>query len=450
MEVQKKAYAINQDDKPYGVFAEIGAGQEVVRHFFKSSLSSRTIAKAISAYDMVVSDEIYGSCQRYVSFERLNRILEKEYSLLAKRLSSEKQEKQFFVFANTVTTQTRSRGKSHGWVGLRFQHEPKAPFSEVVLHTKLFDKSQQQKVVGILGVNLIYATFYKRKNIDDFFSSLREGLEKQLCVDHITFNGPAFSSFDDRAANIALVIHGFARSVCFDPQAVPVQIDDVVFGRPILLMPGVFRPITKINLDILKKGKEHCKRFLKKDDPVFPILEISMCTKENKTVDRRDLINRIETIAATGHHTMLSNFTLLHESKQYLQESTDHFIFLIVGSILLETIFDSNYYIHLSGGALESFGKLFDDKTKILIFPYKKNDLCYNSKSFYPQKDILHLYKYLLENEKIVDIVDCESIDFSISSEELRQLFKEKSSKWKDLVPSNIVELIESKKMFMN
>ncbi len=67
----QKALSVNLTRPKYGTFAEIGAGQEVVRWFFQAGGASGTIAKSMSAYDMTVSDAIYGSCARYVSRQRL-------------------------------------------------------------------------------------------------------------------------------------------------------------------------------------------------------------------------------------------------------------------------------------------------------------------------------------------------------------------------------------------
>src|SRR6516164_5112875 len=81
-----KALRINLDPIRYGTFAEIGAGQEVARWFFRVGAAAGTIAKSISAYDMVVSDAIYGPTDRYVSRRRLSAMLEHEYQLLVERL----------------------------------------------------------------------------------------------------------------------------------------------------------------------------------------------------------------------------------------------------------------------------------------------------------------------------------------------------------------------------
>src|SRR5215510_16321479 len=84
----QKTLKINLDAHKYGTFAEIGAGQEVGRWFFRVGGASGTVAKTISAYDMTVSDAIYGKCERYVSRQRLQTMLDHEFSLLQERLSA--------------------------------------------------------------------------------------------------------------------------------------------------------------------------------------------------------------------------------------------------------------------------------------------------------------------------------------------------------------------------
>ena len=122
----QKALQINLDPTKYGTFAEIGAGQEVARWFFRVGGAAGTVAKSMSAYDMVISDAIYGHAERYVSRQRLETMLEREYALLLERLSQTRGDKtKFFVFADTVVARSYSQqNDAHGWLGIRFQSEP--------------------------------------------------------------------------------------------------------------------------------------------------------------------------------------------------------------------------------------------------------------------------------------------------------------------------------------
>src|SRR5437763_11158529 len=160
----QKAFQINLDPTKYGTFAEIGAGQEVARWFFRVGAAAGTIAKTISAYDMTISDAIYGRADRYVSKQRLEMMLEHEYPLLLERLEEKRgATTKFFVFADTVVAKSYSRqDDAHGWLGIRFQTEPKAPPSQINVHVRLWDKAnvQEQEALGSLGVNLVHGPMY--------------------------------------------------------------------------------------------------------------------------------------------------------------------------------------------------------------------------------------------------------------------------------------------------
>jgi len=155
----QKALQINLDPSKYGTFAEIGAGQEVARWFFRVGGATGTIAKTISAYDMTVSDSLYGQCDRYVSRERLQGMLDHEFQMLLKQLDKKRgASAKFFVFADTVAARSYSRQEdSHGWLGIRFQTQPRAKPSEIMVHVRLNDREnvQEQEALGILGVNLV-------------------------------------------------------------------------------------------------------------------------------------------------------------------------------------------------------------------------------------------------------------------------------------------------------
>ena len=103
LETEQKALEINLDERIYGAFAEIGAGQEVVRWFFRVGAAAGTVAKSISAYDMMVSDAIYGCGDRYVSRTRLQAMLDHEFELNIERLGEKRGDTTaFFAFADTV------------------------------------------------------------------------------------------------------------------------------------------------------------------------------------------------------------------------------------------------------------------------------------------------------------------------------------------------------------
>src|SRR5438270_3856747 len=195
----QKALQINLDPTKYGAFAEIGAGQEVARWFFRVGGAAGTIAKTMSAYDMTISDAIYGAADRYVTRQRLHSMLEHEYTLLEDRLKDKRgASTRFFVFADTVKARgykQQQADESHGWLGVRFQAEPLGPPSDIIIHVRLLDKENvpQQEVLGVIGVNLIYAALYLHQDPRTFVHSLLDNLTAEhVEVDMIKFSGPAF------------------------------------------------------------------------------------------------------------------------------------------------------------------------------------------------------------------------------------------------------------------
>src|SRR6266576_1067887 len=234
----RKALQINLDAKKYGTFAEIGAGQEVARRFFSVGGAAGTVAKTISAYDMAVSSGLYGPTQRYVSRQRLESMLEQEFSQLLERLGSGRGDsKRFFVFADTAAT--RSYGKSEngrGWLGIRFQAEPRQEPSEIIVHAHLSDSTaaRQQEALGILGVNLIHGAFHRRNPVEDLVAGLMDGLSReQVEIDMIKLSGPAFAGVDNRLMSLQLVEAGLTDAAMFTANGQVMQPSEVLYKKPI-------------------------------------------------------------------------------------------------------------------------------------------------------------------------------------------------------------------------
>ncbi|MEO0405510.1 MAG: TonB-dependent receptor, partial [Bacteroidota bacterium] len=250
---------MNQD--LYGTFAEIGAGQEVVRHFFRAGGASGTIAKTISAYDKDFSDAIYGkeAKGRYVCKSRLENMLRHEYGLCVDRLSRKNHPtKKFFAFANTVATINYHKTiQGHGWFGMKFQTSPEAEANTVIIHVRLRENDAllQQATIGVLGVNLIYACFYLYKSPEEFLLSLYDNLGRdQVEIDMIMMDGPDFEEVDNRLMSLQLVKNGMTDAVIFSPDGRNLQAADVLYKKNILAIRGSFRPVTKVNIDMIMKG----------------------------------------------------------------------------------------------------------------------------------------------------------------------------------------------------
>lgn len=447
----KKALNINLDDTRYGTFAEIGAGQEVVRYFFQAGRASHTIAKTISAYDMTFSDEIYGKAGRYVSEKRLITMLDHEYRLLHERLAHTRGDKTcFFVFANTVTTSSDS-DRCHGWVGVRFQTRPRGPMNDIVLHVRLLDRFrlQQTEALGILGVNLLYAALYHGSDGTSVIRSLAHNLSsKRIEVDMIRFTGDDLAHIDNRLMSLELVLQNLSEAVLFGPSGEVCQASDALFKKPVMVQRGTFRPVTKVNVEILKRGLDHMRLDLKAsgDASAEPtaLFEISMHDESNTS----DFLDRVDTLSALKQMVLVSKFFLFYQLKCYLRMHTDQAIGLVVGASHLDKLFAPAFYQNLPGQFLEGISRLFDDHTKLYVFPFKSELLCLTADTFNPSAPFHHLYRFLVEKKHVVDIANCDEVDTSIHSEQVRELLAQKNSQWEQFVPEPVRDRIKTRRLF--
>src|SRR5438105_9044771 len=223
IDTHSKALKINLDPRWYGTFAEIGAGQEVVRWFFRVGGAAGTIAKSMSAYDMKVSDAIYGRAERYVSRGRLQAMLDREFDLDVERLGKERGDNtSFFAFADTVVARSFKGGNEcHGWMGIKFQSHPHDEASQLIVHVRMLDAeaSLQQEALGIVGVNLLYGAFFLHHEPEQLVESLLDQLTTgRLEIDMIELNGIEFRHVDNRLMALKLVQLGLSGAAMFGPK----------------------------------------------------------------------------------------------------------------------------------------------------------------------------------------------------------------------------------------
>jgi hypothetical protein len=453
-----KALEINLDESIYGTFAEIGAGQEVARHFFQAGKASATIAKSISAYDMTFSDEIYGKESRYVCLPRLLKMLDHEYSLLEERLRKQRGDNtRFFAFANTVSTGSQDgigTAKSHGWMGVRFQSKPNAPFNDIIMHVRLWDRFRlaQQEALGVLGVNLMHLAFFPAETAEGRISSLIHSLNtRRVEVNYISFSGPDVQHLDNRLMCLELVKQGLTEAIVFGPKSEVIHVADELYRQPVLVQRGTYRPVTKSNLEVLDRVRhQFCKHPLLKDAGPKVLLEMTMAslTGDQGVVNEEDFLHRVDTLSTLGHDVMVSNFRLFYQMKWFLRQYTDQAIGIVVGAHLLPKIFDESFYREMPGGILEGMSRLFDDRTRMFVYPYKEKAGLVTAASFKAPANLQHLYQHLTGNEWLVDALDCEDIDTSIQSSDIRGLLEKRDPKWKTLVPDKARKVIEERQLF--
>ncbi|AWM14797.1 nicotinate-nucleotide adenylyltransferase [Flavobacterium sediminis] len=456
--IKDKALRINLNDNIYGTFAEIGAGQETVRHFFRAGASSGTIAKAMSAYDKDFSDAIYGIEEdgRYVTESRLKKMLAHETRIIEDRLKRDKHpNKIFFSYANTVATiDFAKKFKGHGWVGIKFQVEPDEDYNEIILHIRFKenDARLQQETLGILGVNLIYGAFYKHNDPKKLLRYLYDHLDKdQLEIDTINFSGPRFANVDNRLMSLQLVKNGMTDAVMFGPDGNNILPAAVLYKKNILALRGSFRPVTKVNMNMYKKSYDMFIRENKVDEEnTFVVFEITLSNlKAEGEIDERDFLDRAELLCSLGQTVMISNFQEYYKVVEYFSNYTKARMGLTMGVSNLVEIFDEKYYRHLSGGILEAFGKLFYRDLKVYLYPMKDEDgNIINSDNLKVYPRMKELYKFFKFNGKVVDIQDYEEENLDIFSRKILKMINNGESGWETMVPSGTAEIIKTHHLF--
>jgi hypothetical protein len=456
--IKDKALRINLNENIYGTFAEIGAGQETVRHFFRAGGSSGTIAKAMSAYDKDFSDAIYGDEEdgRYVTESRLRKMLAHETELIEQRLHRDKHpNKVYFSYANTVATiDFAKKFKGHGWVGINFQLEPNEEYNEIILHIRFkeTDARLQQETLGTLGVNLIYGAFYKHDDPKKLLRYLYDHLDKdQIEIDSVNFSGPIFKDVDNRLMSLQLVKNGMTDAVMFNPEGKNILPAAVLYKKNILALRGSFRPVTKVNMNMYKRSYEMFIEENKVDkDNTFVIFEITLSNLRSEgEIDERDFMDRAELLCSLGQTVMISNFQEYYKVVEYFSTFTKARMGLAMGVNNLVDIFDEKYYRHLSGGILEAFGKLFYRDLKVYLYPMEDEDgKIINSQNLKVHPRMKELYKFFAYNGKVVDIETYDKKNLKIFSREVLKQICANEPGWEDNVPEGVPELIKKDNLF--
>lgn len=453
-----KALEINLDKSIYGAFAEIGAGQEVARHFFRAGAAAGTIAKTMSAYDMKFSDDIYGKepSGRYVCESRLVKMLKYEYTLMHERLDARSADTCFFAFADTVAAKSFSGvGESHGWMGLRFQHELKAAASEVIIHVRMLDVEnvQQQEALGLIGVNLIYAAFRRSNDRESFVTELMDGISMdRLEIDMIRVSGPAFENIDSRLLSLELVKRNYCQAVMFAANGEVLQASDALYKKNILVCRGSYRPPTHVNIDMLEKGLRTFQKEIGKNAGEFLVLpEMSMHNlTERGQVDNEDFLARVDLLTVINRPVLITNFKDFSGLNDFISTYNRAQVAFVMGYYSMSQLFDGTQYADVKEGILGGLGKLTGHNTRILVYPSKEDDGdgINTLDSLQVSDSIAALVEYLKKTKKLQDINDYSKDHFSIWSRVVLKMIQEGESGWEAMVPPDVEKRVKEKCLF--
>lgn len=451
---ERKALTINLDEEKYGTIVEIGAGQEVARQFFNAGAAAGTIAKTSSAYDMQISDSIYGKASRYVSRERLHQMMSHEYDLLMERLREKRSRNTtFFSFADTVTAKSfKQKNECHGWMGIMLQLYPGAPPSKIVLHVRMMDDTNQlqSEALGILGVNLIYGAFFHPQRPQWIIESLLDNLEQdRIEVDKINFTGPYFEELDNRLMNLHLVRSWCCRAVMFDAKSAPTVPGEALRKKNTLVIRGSYRPPTKVHVDMFEAG---LRQFTEVEgiEPsnVLMLAEITMADiNADPNRDDEAFLSRIDLLTKLGYHVLVSDYLRYFRLRSWIRRYTSNTLGIVLGVLDFDQLFDEKYYDGLEGGILEAMGKLFSDNTYVYVYPAIMEGKLITLDSIEVSPNEVHLLKHLIHHQAMVPAQYFNEDNLHIRPSRILKEIASGRGNWEQQVPEEIAKEIIDRKL---
>jgi len=452
-----KALQVNLDTRRYGTFAEIGAGQEVVRWFFLAGGAAGTISKSISAYDMKVSDAIYGQCKRYVCRDRLQSMLEYEQDLNLERLKAERGDTTaFFTFADTVSARNyHGTNECHGWMGVRYQAHPRDENSQIIIHVRMLDTTNalQQEALGIVGVNLLYGACMLHHSPDQLIESLLDGLSTaRIEIDMIEFSGIEFRHVDNRLMSLKLVQLGLTSAAMFGAKGKVLQPSEVLRKKAVLVERGSFRPVCNTNIDIMRCAYE---RFVEESgvekDSVLQVMEITMSNlMADGQIDYRDFLARADMLVASGMTVLISDYFQYYRLAAYLSRYTKSKIGISMGIGSLRELFDEKYYTALEGGILESFGRLFKNDLKLYVYPLRDAETgeLTTIENLQVSDELKNLYNYLIDRGCIEQLTNHDEKCLTVFSRDVLDKIAKGDKTWEEMVPEKVAKVIKTQGYF--
>jgi hypothetical protein len=452
----QKALKVNLDPRWYGTIAEIGAGQEVARWFFRAGGAAGTVAKSISAYDMAVSDAVYGKSGRYVSMARLQAMLDLEFQLNLERLDNERGDSNaFFAFADTVTARGyRGGSECHGWMGVKFQAHPRDDPSQIIVHVRMLDAEAalQQEALGVVGVNLLHGAFFLHHEPETMVESLLDRLTTgRIEIDMIELKGIEFRSVDNRLMALKLVQVGLSGAAMFGPDREVLQPSEVLRKKAILVERGSFRPPTVVNIDMLESALAKFEA-----DPEVASRDVLMLTELTMAnllagggdVDRRDFLARADLLAACGMTVLISDYVEYHRLAAYLAWRTDGRIGMVMGVPSLMDLFNESNHANLPGGILESFGRLFKNDLKLFVYPMLRDEKVTTVDDLVVAADLQPLYDYLARRGSFVGLDNYKPEYLPILSRDVLRRIAGGDALWETMVPQEVGALIKKRGFF--
>lgn len=457
LSTKEKALKVNIEFPLVGTIAEIGGGQETAGELFRAGGASNTVAKTISAYDKKFSDHFYndGKPARYVSKDRLEKMVRREYEEVVSVLKDPSDNRKLFAFANTVEILNFHKTNwSHGWLGICGDSETGGEPNMLLVHVNLLENDGvlQQYTLGKLGVNIIYGFCKHRDEPKNLILSLLDNLSRdRIEIDYVSFSGSEFDAIDNRLMNLYLVKENLTPATMFDQNGVVHQASDMLYRKNVLAIRGQFRPINSLGLEIVNHSNAIFQRdesFLPGNTIVFSEISLNYLLRENE-LDEQDFLDRVTCLNLLGQCVMVSNFRRFFKLAEYFHRFKLKKLRLVVGYPTFENIFRPEFYTDLKGGMLEAFGSLFATDTKMYVYPsLDNNGEMLTSKDLTCEEGVYQLYNYLISQRKIIDLKGADKTLLNIQNKDVIEYIEHGDDRFRAIVPKVVADHIVDNKLF--
>jgi hypothetical protein len=250
------------------------------------------------------------------------------------------------------------------------------------------------------------------------------------------------------------VKRGYTDAVLFGPDGQNLQASETLYKKNILAIRGSFRPVTKVNIDMIMNGYNMFIKEQRVDRQNMQVLfEITLSNLRSDTgdVDEKDFIDRADILCSLGQTVLISNYQEYYKLVEYFSRYTKSRMGLIMGVNNLVDVFDEKYYRHLNGGMLEAFGILFTRDLKIYVYPSaapEGQEAIMTTANMPVHPRLKPLYDYLLFNKRLVDIENFDSKVLDIFSKKVLDMIRNGDPGWEDMVPPYVDNMIKDNRLF--
>ena len=240
-------------------------------------------------------------------------------------------------------------------------------------------------------------------------------------------------------------------AVIFSPDGRNLQASDVLYKKNILAIRGSFRPVTKVNIDMIAQSLKRFKAEKKVDEKNIQVLfEITLNNLSAEgEIDEQDFLDRADVLCSIGQTVLISNYQKYYKLVEFFSRHSTKRMGVIMGANTLRQVFDEKYYRDLNGGILEAFGILFSRDLKIYLYPWLSEGATeqWTSETTPVHPRMKPLFEYLKFNKRIVD-VEHEPDIMGIFSREALELIRTGKSGWEKMVPDFVDRIIKEKRLF--